>query len=68
VEGIEVDLKNDMQLMPVRKVAEILDVAEVTVWNYVYSRQLESVKVGRLRRISVRAIREFQERGLTPAA
>jgi excisionase family DNA binding protein len=63
-----VDLKNDMQLMPVRKAAEILDVAEVTVWNYVYSRQLESVKVGRLRRISVRAIREFQQRGLSPAA
>ena len=62
------DLKNDMQLMSVPKAAEMIGAAPVTVWNWVYSAQIESVKVGRLRRISVKAIREFQERGLSPAA
>jgi excisionase family DNA binding protein len=63
-----VDTNSEIQLLTVRQVADILAVAEVTVWKYVYSRQLASTKVGRLRRISVRSIREFQERGLTPAA
>jgi excisionase family DNA binding protein len=63
-----VDIKNDLQLMSVPKAAEMLGTAAVTVWSYVYTRQIESVKVGRLRRISVKAIREFQQRGTSAAA
>jgi hypothetical protein len=38
------------------------------VWNFVYSRRIRSVLIGRCRRIPASAIRELLERGTVTAA
>jgi excisionase family DNA binding protein len=49
-------------------VAKIFDVAPKTCWNWIYSGQLESVVVGRSRRISVEAVQKFAEAGARKSA
>jgi excisionase family DNA binding protein len=57
-------------LLRVPQVAKMLDVSEVTVWRLVGSKELESIKVGRSRRIDPEAVDAYKKRRTTtrPAA
>jgi excisionase family DNA binding protein len=54
------------QFMTVAESASALSVSTKTIWNWIYARKIESVKLGRSRRISVDALRELTERDVTP--
>ena len=53
-------------LLRVGQVAKMLDVSEVTVWRLVGSGELESIKVGRSRRIEPEAVEAYKKRRTTP--
>ena len=57
-------------LSPLHSVPEAAPLMGMTpkgLWGMVARREIETVKVGRLRRISERAIQEFLERNTVPA-
>jgi excisionase family DNA binding protein len=56
------------KLLRVPQVAEICDVAEKTVWNWIYSKDLPSIILGRSRRVSVESLQEFIEAGARKSA
>jgi excisionase family DNA binding protein len=56
------------EMMTVPEAAEALALSQKTIWAWVHSRQLSSVKLGRSRRIPADAVRELIERGMSPAA
>jgi hypothetical protein len=49
-------------------VAEIFDLSPKTVWNWVYTGQIESIVVGRSRRISVEAVQKVIDAGMRRTA
>jgi excisionase family DNA binding protein len=53
-------------LLRVPEVARRLDVSQVTVWRLVGSGELESIKVGRSRRIAPEAVEDYKKRRTTP--
>ena len=55
-------------LLKVKQVAVMLSVAEVTVWRLVGSGELESIKVGRSRRIDPAAVEAYKKRQTSPQA
>jgi excisionase family DNA binding protein len=57
----------DIQLMTVEEAARVLLVSKNTLWRLVHARKIGSVHVGRQRRISKEAIREYLQRGAVPA-
>ena len=56
------------QLRSIKEAAERLAVSQKSIWNFVYSRRIRSVLVGRCRRIPESAIQELIDRGTVPAA
>jgi hypothetical protein len=56
------------QYLRVPAVAERFDVAEKTVWNWVYLGLIDSIVVGRSRRISVEAVQRFIDAGARKSA
>lgn len=58
-----------LELLTVADVAKLLRVSKPTVWRRIYSGELESVKVGRSRRVEAKAVRDYLDRcaGRTPA-
>jgi excisionase family DNA binding protein len=56
------------ELFSIPESAQMLGVTPKGLWAMVHRRDIESVKVGRLRRISRAAIERFIERNTTPAA
>lgn len=54
-------------LHSVPKAAPFLGMTEKGLWGLIARQEIETVKVGRLRRISERAIQEFLERNTVPA-
>lgn len=55
------------RLLSVPEAAEILDLTPKGLWAMVGRRDIESVKVGRLRKIPVTAIEEYIAQRTTPA-
>ncbi len=55
------------QMYTITETAKVLGVSEKSVWNFVYSRRLGSVLIGRMRRIPISAIQELVERGTVTA-
>lgn len=51
----------ERQLLTAEEVAEVLNIGRTRVFELIYSGQLRSIKIGRLRRVSVDAVREFIE-------
>lgn len=51
----------ERQLLTAEEVAEVLNIGRTRVFELIYSGQLRSIKIGRLRRIPVDAVREFIE-------
>jgi excisionase family DNA binding protein len=62
------DKGNFEPLLTIEEAAEALAVKQKSVWNFVYSRRIRSVLIGRCRRIPASAIRELLERGTVTAA
>lgn len=58
--------ENGTDLLKVPQVAKMLKVSEVTVWRLVGSGELESIKVGRSRRIDPEAVEAYKKRRTTP--
>ena len=56
------------KLLRVPAVAEICDVADKTVWNWVYEGLIDSIVIGRSRRISAEALQRFIENGARKVA
>jgi excisionase family DNA binding protein len=56
-----------VQLLRVPEAAQALAVSEKTVWQWIYQRKISSTLIGRSRRISTSALKEFAERGSVPA-
>ena len=52
--------EDDTDLLKVPQVAKMLDVSEVTVWRLVGRGELESIKVGRSRRIAPEAVEDYK--------
>jgi excisionase family DNA binding protein len=61
--------KNDPpeQLLTIDEVAKRLAISKKSVWNFIYSRRIGSVLIGRSRRIPMSAIQELIDRGASPA-
>ncbi len=57
----------NQRLLTIPQAADELGLQEVTIWHKVYNRQIESVKIGRARRIPRSAIERIIEHGTTPA-
>ena len=55
------------RMLSVPEAAEILDLTPKGLWGMVARRDIESVKVGRLRKIPVAAIEEYIAARTTPA-
>ncbi len=53
-------------LLKVPHVAKMLGVSQVTVWRLIGSGELESIKVGRSRRIDPEAVEAYKKRRTTP--
>lgn len=53
--------EDDTDLLRVPQVAKMLHVSEVTVWRLVGSGELESIKVGRSRRIAPEAVAAYKK-------
>jgi excisionase family DNA binding protein len=58
---IDVDL-SALQLLTITDVAKLLSVSETTVKRLIYSGELESVKIGRARRIAPEAVAEYKNK------
>jgi excisionase family DNA binding protein len=52
---------DSMRMTSVKKAAEVLNVSVTTVWNWLKSGELKSVKVGGSRRIMLAEVRRVQE-------
>jgi excisionase family DNA binding protein len=65
--GVTVESDVEIQLMTVDEAAKVLLVSKNTLWRLVHARKIGSVHVGRQRRISKDAIREYLQRGEVPA-
>jgi excisionase family DNA binding protein len=48
-------------LVSVPEAAVILGVSDETVWAWIYSKRIESVKIGRLRKIRLSEIERFMK-------
>ena len=57
----------DRVLMTAEEAADCLKVGRCKVYDLIRSGQLESIKIGRLRRIPVDAVREFANKLLADA-
>ncbi len=55
------------RLLRVPEVAEILGLSSKTVWNYVYARSIDSIVIGRSRRISLDAVQKLIDAGSVAA-
>lgn len=55
------------ELFSVPESAKMVRVSEKTMWRKVYSREISSVTIGRLRRIPLSAIEQLIARGTVPA-
>jgi excisionase family DNA binding protein len=53
--------------MKIPEVAKVLKVSTATVWRWVFSRKIESIKVGTSRRISSHVLEHFIAEGIVPA-
>jgi excisionase family DNA binding protein len=53
----------DEQYLTVKDVAERLKVSRVTVYSFIKAGKLESVKLGKSRRISLSALQRFEASG-----
>lgn len=51
----------ERQLLTAEEVAEVLNIGRTRVFELIYSGQLRSIKIGRLRRVPVDVVREFIE-------
>jgi excisionase family DNA binding protein len=49
-------------------VAEIFDLSPKTIWNWIYAGQIESIVVGRSRRISPEAVQKVIDAGAQKSA
>lgn len=58
--------EDDSGLLKVPRVAKMLGVSQVTVWRLIGSGELESIKVGRSRRIDPGAVEAYKKRRTTP--
>lgn len=54
--------EDESGLLRVPQVARMLGVSEVTVWRLVGSGELESIKVGRSRKIDPAAVEDYKKR------
>jgi excisionase family DNA binding protein len=54
--------EDDTDLLKVPQVAKMLSLSEVTVWRLIGSGVLESLKLGRSRRIAPEAVEDFKKR------
>jgi excisionase family DNA binding protein len=48
-------------LLTVREAADVLSVSRSRVYELIYAEQLDSVKIGRSRRVSLASVRRFVE-------
>ena len=49
----------ERQLLTAAEVAEVLHIGRTRVYELIYAGQLQSIKIGRLRRVPVSAVEEF---------
>ncbi|GAA4541994.1 MULTISPECIES: helix-turn-helix domain-containing protein [Pseudonocardia] len=49
----------ERQLLTAEEVAEVLHIGRTRVYELIYAGQLQSIKIGRLRRVPVSAVEEF---------
>jgi excisionase family DNA binding protein len=49
----------ERQLLTAEEVAEVLSIGRTRVYELIYAGQLQSIKIGRLRRIPVSAVQDF---------
>ena len=56
------------QHLTIEETAKALNISKKSVWNFVYSRRIGSVLIGRSRRIPVSAVEELLNRGRVSAA
>ena len=56
-----------MKLLSIPQAAEVLGMRPKGLWTMVGRRDIESVKVGRLRKISMEALERFIAQNTTPA-
>lgn len=56
------------QYLRVPAVAAIFDLSPKTIWNWIYAGQIESIVVGRSRRISVEAVQKVIDAGARKTA
>jgi len=66
-------IKEQQKVVPAKylrvpAVAEIFDLSPKTIWNWIYSSQIESIVVGRSRRISVEAVQKVIDAGARRSA
>lgn len=59
--------KQALMMLSIPEAAEILGLTPKGMWGMVGRREIESVKVGRLRKISLTAIEEYIAQRTTPA-
>jgi excisionase family DNA binding protein len=57
----------EQQLYSVPEAAVYLGLSEKAVWNWIYTREIASVKVGRLRKIRRTELERFIEENTVPA-
>lgn len=58
----------ERQLLTAEDVAEVLQIGRTRVYELIYAGQLQSIKIGRLRRVPVSAVDDFIRRQLEVAA
>ena len=51
-----------LELLTVQDVADRLRVSTATVWRRIYSKEIESVKVGRSRRVPPQAVSDYVQK------
>jgi excisionase family DNA binding protein len=56
-----------MKLLSVPEAAELLSVSQKKIWNLIYGREIDTVRIGRCVRIPEETVAGLIERSRTPA-
>jgi excisionase family DNA binding protein len=65
--AMSVRTKVEQALLSVAETAVLYGVSEKAVWNWIYSREIPSVKVGRLRKLKKSDLEKYIEENTVPA-